>query len=100
MNDANPGMSRLTPGGKPGTVTDGLGMRSAFRALVTLLRSASRRPASPAVAATPAVTRLAVRKLRRAACTGAEGPGAPASQLRPCPADGLITPPVLPGRPL
>ena len=77
-----------------GPVVVGLGIFTALRAVATLLRSASSRPASPAVAAMPAVATLAARKLRRAGSTAADGPGARASQSRPCAADGLITPPV------
>ena len=92
-------MCRLTPGGSAGVVTDGLGRRSAFRALATLVRSASSRPASPAAAATPAVATLAARKLLRAGFAGPGALEAPATQSRPCAADGLITPPGPPGRP-
>ena len=84
MNEASPGMFRSTPGGSVCTVAGtGLGSLIAFRAVVTLLRSASSRPASPATAATPAVAALAARKPRRAGSAGPEGPGAPASQSRP-----------------
>ena len=59
-------MSKLTPDGSTGVVPAGLGMRRDRCALATLLRSASRRPASPAPAAMPAVAAPAARKLRRA----------------------------------
>src|SRR5579863_2452982 len=74
MNELRPGMSRLTPAGRPGMVCAGLGIRRALRALATLLRSASRRPASPATVATPAVAALAARKLLRCGPTGRTGP--------------------------
>ena len=72
-------MFRSTPGGRACVVIAGLGMRSDFCALATLLRSVSSRPASPAPAAMPAVAAPATRKLRRgdpsvAAVSGSAGP--------------------------
>ncbi len=82
-NDASPGMSRSVPGGSDCVVTVGLGMRRDRCALATLLRSVSRRPASPAPAAMPAVAAPAARKLRRRGSRGSSGssrsPGSPAS---------------------
>src|SRR5580658_6191705 len=108
MKELRPGMSRLTPGGRPGTVCAGFGIRRALRALVTLLRSASRRPASPATAATPAVAALAARKLLRCGPGGAAwlpartGRAEPPGRTGPPGSrgtEGLITAPEAGGRP-
>src|SRR5579862_2804385 len=90
-------MPRFTPGGRDGTVADGLGRCRSWRAVATLVRSDSTRPASTATPAIPAVARLAARKPRRAG----SAPAGPVTQSLPVAADGLITPPEAgtPGRP-
>ena len=72
-------MSRLTPGGSVCVVTAGVGRRRDLCALATLLRSVSRRPASPAPAAMPAVAAPAARKLRRRGASRSSSAGSAAA---------------------
>src|ERR1035438_4603990 len=77
MNGLSPLMLRSEPAGNGGAgrAGGGAGKRPFDLAAVTLVRSVSARPAirpiPPAATATEPVT----RKLRRAGCSGADGPG-------------------------
>src|SRR5579875_2567497 len=64
MNELRPGMPRLLPGGSGGAGTAGAGKRIAARAVLTLSRVISSRPASAPAAAPASATPLATRNRR------------------------------------
>src|SRR5260370_950560 len=81
-------MSRSLPGGSDCVVTVGLGMRRDRCAPATLLRSVSRRPASPAPAAMPAAAAPAARTR----LTGTSSPAAPNSLMATFSSPGGVKP--------
>src|SRR5579862_2716569 len=81
MNGPRPGIRRFAPAGSRGADCLATGILGDFCAMVTLSRSASRRPATPLTAAAPATPALMARKLLRGGSppsgTGRLPPGGP-----------------------